>query len=207
MTPSAINTASDRHNAMALRRWQLWVDRGGGYDVLQGQCFSIGGAASSKLADIAVRSPWGRHVATLWRGPGGDLLCLDRGGAAAVATPLGSDQELKFSVDGSLNEPRLRYQRPCPLSGTAVLTVLPPHRLLGPTDGVILLDQTLLVGPEPFNHVRVAALSSQGWVLFQRQQQWWVRGAGVPPQEIGADGRWQYEDWSMTIREVLVDEK
>lgn len=207
MTPATMNTASRRRYAMALRRWQLWIDRGGGYDVLQGQCFSIGGAGRRELADIAVRSPWGRRVATLIRGPGGDSICWECSAGSAAAMPLAPDQELTVPVAGNSSEPRLRYRRPCPLSGTAVLTVVPPHRLLGPADGVILLDQTLLIGPEPFNHVRVPALSPQDWVLFQRQQRWWIRGTGVAPQEIGEHGRWQYGDWSMTIREVLIDEK
>jgi hypothetical protein len=193
---------TDRSNAMATGRWQLWIDRGGGYDILQGERFSIGGPGGDNPADIAVRCPWTHRVATLVRSPQSDWLCETSQRAGQTRQPLLSDQELKIGVDPDKHGPRLRYLRPSPLSGSAVITAVPPHRLFGPADAMVLLDQTVLLGPESFNHVHTPALSSQGWVLFRRGGYWWIRGTHVAPQQIEVAHRWQFEDWSFMIREI-----
>ncbi len=196
------DAAPGRSNALASNRWQLWIDRGGGYQILQGKYFSIGGPGGDDPADIAVRYRWSRRMATLIRWDHGDAICLGAELGAAAARPLGPDQDLPISPEADEQPLRLRYQRPCPLSGSAVVMVLPPHRLCGPADATVLFDQTLLIGPEAFNHIRVAALSAQGWVLFRRGDQWWIRGTHVAPQPIGMAQRWQHEDWSLMIREA-----
>jgi hypothetical protein len=193
--------SSNRSSALASGRWQLWIDRGGGYDILQGDRFTIGGSCSSDLADIAVRCRWGRRVATLNRAAYGDVICWETGDNDSSTLPLDIDQELRIEEAMDESVPRLRYRRPCPLSGSAVVTVRPPHRLLRSVDAAVLLDQTLLLGPEPFNHVCVPALSTQGWVLFLRGGQWWIRGHSVTPEPIALANRWQYQDWSLMIRE------
>lgn len=193
-------TSLVRPNALATGRWQLWVDRGGGYDILEGDQFSIGGPGGDDPADIAVRYRWGRRVATLHRSASGDLIGYGTDTAAVTRRPLGQDQQLLFGSASDPALPRLRFQRPCPLSGSAVVTVVPPHRMFGPIDAAVLFQQTLLLGPEAFNHVQVPALSPQGWVVFRRGAQWWIRGTQVAPQQLAIGRRWQYEDWSLMIR-------
>ncbi len=193
-------TSLERPNALATGRWQLWVDRGGGFDILEGERFSIGGPGGDDPADIAVRYCWGRRVATLIRSDGGDSICYGAEATSVTGRPLGQDQALIFGSANHAALPRLRYQRPCPLSGSAVVSVIPPHRLFGPIDAVILFQQTLLLGPETLNHVRVPALSPQGWIVFRRGDQWWIRGTHVAPQPLEIGQRWQYEDWSLMIR-------
>lgn len=193
-------TSLARPNALATGRWQLWVDRGGGYDLLEGDRFSIGGPGGADPADIAVRYRWGRRVATLCRSANGDLICYGADPESVTGRPLGPDQPLIFGSVSDDTVPRLRFQRPCPLSGSAVVTVVPPHRMFGPIDAAVLFQQTLLLGPEAFNHVQVPALSPQGWVVFRRGAQWWIRGTQVAPQQLAIGRRWQYEDWSLMIR-------
>lgn len=199
--PMSHATSQDRSNALASGRWQLWVDRGGGFDILEGEQFSIGGPGGDDPADIAVRYRWGRRVATLIRSASGDAIRYGADAGAVTGRPLGHDQALIFGSASDPALPRLRYQRPCPLSGSAVVTVTPPHRLFGPIDASILFQQTLLLGPEPFNHVQAPGLSPQGWIMFRRGEQWWIRGTCVSPQPLEIDRRWQYEDWSLMIRQ------
>jgi hypothetical protein len=73
--------------------------------------------------------------------------------------------------------------------------------LVRPIDATVLFDQTMLIGPEPFNHVRAESLSSQGWVMFRRDDSWWIKGESVQPEPIRTGLLWRYEDWSMMIRE------
>jgi len=204
-------------------RWELWVDRGGGFDILKRSRVTIGGPGGDSPADIVVRCAWRSRVATILRAAGGDCVDVaDQNGSAEGrptlpprtlpprTLPLSADQWLP--LDGSQSgdlvgssgnaSPKLRYRRPSPLSPSAVLTVQPPHRLVRPIDATVLFDQTMLVGPEPFNHVRAESLSSQGWVMFRRDDSWWIRGKSVEPEPIRTGLLWRYEDWSMMIREI-----
>lgn len=193
-------------------RWELWVDRGGGFDILKQSRVTIGGPGGDSPADIVVRCAWRSRVATILRAAGGDCVDVaDQNGSAAGPRmlPLSTDQWLPLdgSQPGDLvgsagnATPKLRYRRPSPLSPSAVLTVQPPHRLVRPIDATVLFDQTMLVGPEPFNHVRAESLSSQGWVMFRRDDSWWIRGKSVQAEPIRTGLLWRYEDWSMMIRE------
>lgn len=195
------------------RRWELWVDRGGGFDILQRERVTIGGAGGDSPADIAVRCAWRSRVATIVRGASGDAIEVATGSDASPQRPaaqqLATDQWLPLEGLSSgdfvvaMNDavPRLRYWRPSPLSRSAVITVAAPYRLVRPIDATILFDQTILVGPESFNHVRAQSLSSQGWVLFRRDDRWWVRGRNLSPQPIELGQAWRHDDWSMMIKE------
>ena len=195
-------------------RWELWVDRGGGFDILQRDRVTIGGPGGDAPADIAVRCAWRSRVATILRGQSGDAIEMAAGSDASPQRPgvplqMATDQWLPleglssgdYVVAMSDAVPRLRYQRPSPLSRSAVITVAAPHRLVRPIDATILFDQTILVGPESFNHVRAESLSSQGWVLFRRDDRWWVRGRNLSPHPIEIGRAWRHEDWSMMIKE------
>ncbi len=199
-------------------RWELWVDRGGGFDILQRERVTIGGPGGDAPADIAVRCAWRSRVATILRGQSGDAIEITVGFDAVTQQPLLNQPGVPLQLatdhwlplDGlssgdyvvamSDAVPRLRYRRPSPLSRSAVVTVAAPHRLVRPIDATILFDQTILVGPESFNHVRAESLSSQGWVLFRRDDRWWVRGRSLAPHPIELGQAWRHEDWSMMIK-------
>lgn len=200
----------DGEHAAVLRRWRLWIDRGGSYDILQGQRFSIGGPGSSGAgpgADVMVRCRWGRRVATLLRLPHGDAIARE---TDAIARAAGADQavqalgaEQRWSPGdqaGPAAAAALRYRRPSPLSGSAVITVEPPHRFYRPIDAVILLDQTILLGPEAFNHVCLPGLSAQGWVLMAREDRWWIQGTALAAQPLELGKTWRYQDWSLMMK-------
>jgi len=197
------------NEAGAVKAWELWIDRGGGFDILQGKRITIGGPGGEPPADIAIRCAWRSRMATLVRGLGGDTLEISEStGIASAPKPLAVDQWLPLesspAYEGVLrttnSTPQLRYRRPSPLSQTAVVTIAAPHRLVRPVDGTVWLDQTILVGPESFNHIRIEALSSQGWVLFRRESNWWVRGKTLAAEMIELGEPWRHADWSMMIK-------
>lgn len=200
--------ATHGQSPWSTRRWRLWIDRGGSYDILQGQRFSIGGPGRGSQgvapADLMVRCRWGRRVATLLRLPHGDAIARGTSADQAVQAavhPL--EPEQRWSPEGQ-GEPAdaaaLRYRRPSPLSGSAVITVEPPHRFYRPIDAVILLDQTILLGPETFNHVCLPSLSAQGWVLLARDDSWWIQGAALALQPLELEKPWRYDDWSLMMK-------
>jgi hypothetical protein len=212
-----------------VRRWRLWIDRGGGFDVWQGERLTLGGAGGSPLADFAIRCAWPSRVATLDRSAIGDRLtpaerwqltpahvappygALQGPSHSASAQerpltdrPLLADQLLRLQPEGSIGQPGsnpvIHYRRPSPLSRSAVLSVLPPYRTVSPVDALIWLEQTVLIGPESFNHAQTPGLSPQQWVLFRRHDEWWIRGESVEPQPLPEGRMWQVADWSLTIQ-------
>lgn len=60
---------------------------------------------------------------------------------------------------------------PTPLSHSAVLTVKPPHRFIGHVDGVILVDQTLLMGAGNDCHIVTREFPDRA-VLINRDGKW-----------------------------------
>lgn len=226
------STTSDDHDRQRppiVRRWRLWIDRGGGFDVWQGERLTIGGAGGKPPADFAIRCAWPSRVATLVRSPSSDRLvpAEDWQSIQTHASPphaasgspgdtpileerplsqrpLLADQLLRLQPTGAVGRPGatpvIRYRRPSPLSRSAVVSVLPPHRTVAPVDAMIWLEQTLLIGPESFNHAQTPGLSSRQWVLFRRQDQWWIRGESLEPQPIPESRMWQFEDWSLMIK-------
>ena len=214
LTEPLAETMDEEARTPSAGRWRLWIDRCGGFDIWLGDQLSIGGSGGSTPADFAIRCGWPNPVAVLIRSASGDWLLPaeevaetnDSHGAETDRgpQPLLADQILEFPwLPPALRTaafPKIRYRRPSPLSRSAVLMVLPPHRTLAPTDGMVLMDQTLLLGPEPFNHVCTPGLSSQQWVLFRRADQWWIRGQSLAPRPLLIGQRWQSDDWALSIR-------
>ncbi len=60
---------------------------------------------------------------------------------------------------------------PSPLSNSAVLAVKPPHRFVGHVDGVILVDQTLLMGAGSDCHIVTREFPDRA-VLVNRDGHW-----------------------------------
>lgn len=225
---SATSDDHDRQRPPIVRRWRLWIDRGGGFDIWQGERLTIGGAGGNPPADFAIRCAWPSRVATLVRSASSDRIvpaenwrqiqarfspyaATGSPGNTPIAEehplshrPLLADQLLRLQPTGAVGlpgaTPVVRYRRPSPLSRSAVVSVLPPHRTVAPVDAMIWLEQTLLIGPESFNHAQTPGLSPRQWVLFRRQDQWWIRGESLEPQPIPESRMWQFEDWSLMIK-------
>ncbi len=225
----------------ACSGWRLWVDRGGGYRLLAQPQVSIGGPGEPQQADIVVRGPWPRRAATLYRLLDGDWLrsgdWLKNDGAqpADAGQPLAADETLiwkggnmkrltcdqRAGAEAETAGPCLHYHRPTPLSRSAVLRVAAPFRLVEPVDGVIWFDDSLLLGPEPHNHVQVPSLSSLGLVIYRLaigggagagagpadnvsgsgsgNAAWWIRGRGIEATRLMVGQVWRQADWSLMM--------
>jgi hypothetical protein len=71
-------------------------------------------------------------------------------------------------VDGSAS---LRLNRPSALSGSAVLSLDPPHRFDDHVDQVLLVDQTVLIGRGAGDQIRCPAIDTSA-VLVIRNGRW-----------------------------------
>jgi hypothetical protein len=145
------------------RRFVLWIDQVGSFLVYMADCVTIGGPATEgHVADITLLANLSRRHAT-------ERYVLHAhapvqvGGRAVhdrVDLTDGCDLVLGSSV-------RLRFRLPSAMSGSACIEFTSDHRPAQLADGVVLMEDTCLLGPGHENHIRCP-----GWpgsVILYRQ--------------------------------------
>ncbi len=175
----------------------LWIDGVGGYLLRFGPQLVVGGAGGRPgEADLALMANLSRRHAVLRLA--GERYLLEPLGRTAVdgrpvdePTPLadGSEIELRSGV-------KLRFRQPSLLSTTCRLDFVSGHRPKWSIDGVLLVQDTLLLGPGDQNHVvcrdwpESVILSRRNGVLHCRSQSPLMTGefpmAGETPVTPGA---------------------
>ena len=155
-------------------RFFLWIDGVGGYLVCEGDEYILGQPVGGGRVDIPLLGDVSRQHATIRRDGEGYLLAPRR------ATRLNSHevQGITLLTDGSLLElgegVRLRFRRPHPLSASARLEFASRHRTQPAADAVLLLADSLVLGPGENSHVvcrgwtRELVLYRQGTALYCR---------------------------------------
>jgi hypothetical protein len=196
-------TNADRQsrNALASGSWMLWIDSVGGFQLLEGDRFTLGGLGGQDPADIAVRSAWRRHVGTLQR-IDDDFWMTAAGDSSQQRQHVSWDQPLPLpSREPALNsEPQLRLQKPSPLSRTAVLTLDPPHRFVTPVDAILLVDATVLIGQARNHHIRTPQYAGDTLVMSKRGDQWRITHAGGVPLPMIDGQTVEFDSLVMTLR-------
>ena len=168
-------TTEPQTNAQASA-WRLWIDGCGGFGLLVGNSFTLGQAGSPQLADVRVRADWPRQAGEIVRSEN-DYLWHCREMPASLLVP-----GQVVPVAGSA---QLQIHVPSSLSQTAVLTLQPPHRFDEHIDRMLLVDQTILIGPEASNHIRCRQLE-QSFLLVYRNSHWKLRQRPSGPQNVPA---------------------
>ncbi len=163
-------------------RFVLWIDAVGGYWVCGGNEVVIGQPSPGDDVDLPILADLSRRHAVIRRDGEGYLLQPLREvrlNGVPQTTPAwltnGSVLELGSAV-------RLQFTRPHPLSATARLDFLSRHRTSSPTDGVLLLAETCVLGPQATSHV-VCRRWTREIVLHRDGKQLFCRG----PREMLID--------------------
>ena len=152
-------------------RFMLWIDGVGAYLVCLGSRVTIGGPGGhTDAADICLLANLSRQHTTLIRSQEGYLLeshsavrVADR--AVEERTHLNNGYEIELG-----SNVKLRFRLPTVLSATATLEFLSDHRPSQSVDGVILMEDTCLLGPGREKHVQCPHWSDTV-VLFRRNSQ------------------------------------
>jgi hypothetical protein len=144
--------------------WRLWIDGCGGFLLLSGDSWSVGGVSHETRADVCVRADWPRHAGTIHR-DGGDYFWKEARSAAKHQL-LASGQPLPISGSATVS-----LHQPSSLCDSAILTLSRPHRFDQHVDGVILVNETLLVGPSPDCHIRFRESTDRA-VITRREDRW-----------------------------------
>lgn len=197
--------------ALAMGSFVLWIDSVGGFRLLEGDQFTIGGLGGDEPADIAVRSAWRTRMATLTRS-GDDFwlkpIVSQASDAELRSRPViaGEVLTLEFEkTNPNSSEPRLRLHKPSPLSRTAVLTLDPPHRFVAPVDGILLVDKMILIGADRSSHIRASRLV-EALIMIKRGADWTIRQKDAPSRIMVEGERIEIGELVMTLRrEPLVN--
>ena len=158
------------------RRLVAWIDGVGGYLICLGDEVILGQPAAPPHVDIPILADLSRRHAS-----------LRREGESYVLTPIHT-----VSVNGQkLSGPvvltgdavielgdtvRLQFRKPHALSATAVLTLLSHHKTEPAVDGIVLMSDSCILGPQRHSHI-----CCQEWpeelVLFRRGEDLHFRSA------------------------------
>lgn len=149
----------------------LWVDAIGVWQVLCRDDLLIGSAAAvDEAADISLLAPLSRRHARFIRQDDAWFLqplqsCAVGGRPVTGRTLLRNGSEIQLG-----DRVRLRFRIPSVLSASALLEFLSGHQPRLSLNGVLLMADTLLLGPRQDNHVCCPAWPDSV-VLYRRQQQ------------------------------------
>lgn len=152
----------------APSRFLLWIDAVGGYLFCLKETVVLGHPRAGQEVDIPILGPIASVHAMLWRDQEGYWLQ----GLAPVRVNQRRVEEAIWLSDGCQiqlgSSVRLRFWLPHPCSLTARLEIVSAHRTEPRTDGVVLMAQSCVLGPETNCHILCPWLEKPV-VLFRHQ--------------------------------------
>jgi hypothetical protein len=196
-TPEPASPPQPESAAASPQRFLLWIDGVGGYLVCLDGRVTLGQATPEAQVDIPLFADVSRLHATLTRDAEGYLLEAARplqvNGQPCDKTLLRSGDRITLGASC-----QLQFMQPVPVSATARLDLVSGHRLALAVDGVILMADTLVLGPGSQVHVSMPDLRNP-IVLFRQKD-----GLGVRfPGKFTIDGQQQQDRGSLTGAAVV----
>jgi hypothetical protein len=176
LEPTPAGKPSSVQEAQSSRRFLLWIDGAGGYLVCLGSRITLGQAAPDAYVDVPLFADVCRTHAAVTRDSEGYLLEAVR---AVQVNGLATERALLHSGDritlGTCCQ--FQFRQPVPVSATARLDLVSGHRLPLTVDGVILMADTLVLGPGSQAHVTIPDLE-EPVILFRQKGGLGVRHGG-----------------------------
>jgi hypothetical protein len=181
-----------RSTAKPEKRFLLWIDGVGGYLVCLSQRVTLGQATPDTYVDVPVYADVSRMHAALTRDAEGYLLEATRpvlvNGKLVEKTLLQSGDRVTLG-----SSCQFQFRQPVPVSTSARLDLVSGHRLPLTVNGVLLMADTLVLGPGSNVHVSMPDLE-QPIVIFRNKENLGIRYAG----NLTIDGQRQKEKGELT---------
>jgi tetratricopeptide (TPR) repeat protein len=182
------------------QRFLLWVDGVGGFLVCLGNRVTLGQATPDAYVDIPLFADVSRVHAALNRDSEGYVLEATR---SVLINNQPADKALlqsgdRITLGGSC---QIQFRQPVPVSATARLDIVSGHRLPLTVDGVLLMADTLVLGPGTQVHVAMPELS-QPIVLYRQKDGLGVRYTG----DLYIDGQHCHERGSLRPNSTVTGE-
>ncbi len=162
----------------------LWIDGVGGFLCVDRDEVVIGQATGGADADITIVGDLSRQAAAIRRS-GSDYLLQPLQSMTLNDRPVDRAQLLQ---DGHLlqlgKRVKLRFSKPNPLSATARLDLVSLNRWKPNVDGVLLLSDSCVIGPNAGSHVMCPGWKSE-MLMFRHGDGWCFRTL----VEVDVDGQ------------------
>jgi hypothetical protein len=202
-----VDTVTERKSG---KRVVAWIDSVGGFLICTGDEIVLGQPASDGSVDVPILGDLSRRHAVIRR---------DR--EAYVLTPLH-----RTCVDGRpITEPmvlrdkaviklgdgvQITFRKPHALSATAVLEIVSHHRTEPAVDGIVLMSESCILGPQPHSHVRCPDWATD-LVLFRRGEDLMCRTHSpveidgqtcIGQAAVSGDCRIEGEEFALSLEEI-----
>jgi hypothetical protein len=159
-----------------LAAFVLWIDGVGGYLVCLSHRLTLGQANVETPLDIALLADVSRHHATMQRDPEGYFLEAVRkvqiNGQPTEKALLRSSDRITLG-----NSCQLQFWQPVPVSTSARLDMVSGHRFAEPVQAVLLMADTLVIGPTTQAHIQVPEMT-QPLILYRNKHGLAARWSG-----------------------------
>ena len=165
-------------------RFLLWIDEVGGYLVCQGDEITLGQPETSHRVDIPILGDLSKRHVKFQRDAEGYAIAVRQPvklDGRTVSDNTSLPEECELTIGRGV---RFQFSRPHPFSRSARLMPLSRHRTQPTTDGVLLMAESLVLGPQETSHI-VCPRWPFDLVLFRQGEELWCRGAG----ELVIDGK------------------
>jgi tetratricopeptide (TPR) repeat protein len=165
------------------KRLILWIDGVGGYLLLLENTVTLGQAGPEVIADIPLLADVSRLHARLTRDTEGYVI---DGLRPVAVNNLPVDKKLLRTGDRLTlgSSCQILFRQEVPISATARLDLVSGHRFGRGVDGVILMAETLVLGPDAAAHIPVPDLQ-QPIILYRNKEEIGIRS----PEEITINGQ------------------
>jgi len=185
----------------------LWIDGVGGFLLVDRQEVVIGQATASSKADIAIVGDLSRQAAAIRRTESDYLLQTLQ---PTHVDNVSIDRPLLLSDSATIQlgqRVQLEFSKPSPLSATACMKLSSMNRFKPNVDGILLLADSCIIGPNPGSHVACPSWSKE-LLLFRNGEDWYFRTLdevlvnGKPDKgQIALESglRIQGEDFSLSV--------
>jgi hypothetical protein len=150
-----------------LASFVLWIDGVGGYLVCLSHRLTLGQANVELPVDIALLADVSRHHATIQRDPEGYFLEAVR---KVQINAVPTEKAFLRSADRITlgNSCQLQFWQPVPVSTSARLDMMSGHRFAEPVQSVVLMADTMVIGPAAQSHIQVPDMT-QSLILFRNK--------------------------------------
>ncbi|HEV3238506.1 MAG TPA: FHA domain-containing protein, partial [Gemmataceae bacterium] len=168
---------------LPAQRYLLWIDGVGGFLVCMGPRITLGQATTDGYVDLPLYADVSRHHATITRDGEGYLLEAVRPvqvNAKSIEKVLLRPND-RVTLGASC---QLQFRQPVAVSTSARLDITSGHRLPLALDAVLLMADTLILGPGTQSHVMLPDLKHPV-ILYRHKAGLGVRHAG----NLIVDGR------------------
>jgi hypothetical protein len=176
-TDDPLDAARSTPPGLPASKFLLWIDGVGGYLVCLGNRITLGQATPDAPVDLPLFADVSRIHAAVTRDSEGYLLqglrATQVNGRTVERALLRNNDRITLG-----NCCQLQFRQAVPVSTSARLDLVSGHRLRVSVDGVLLMSDTLLLGPGNQVHVQMPDLK-QPLVLFRQKDGLGIRTGGT----------------------------